>query len=366
MKWIGVYKNSLAQWILAFIMLGTLLAGGEFRVDLTGDGVAERVVWQPFAQTPEGTYYRLVVYNGRGGVLWSAPLTKNPNSPYFIASLDYGVSIPEVLDDIDGDGRYEMLTPELQSDVSPTRYHRLRWMGGAFVPIGNAYLVYEPGTHNDRVYWSSSARRPRFWASDLKILPDGSMRATITGRDPRSGRLVSGVGIIRLGINGGAVYDWIKPLPPTGSVLGPVGGSYGASYSQSSPYIPSSSHAAGSYYGGSDYGGAGGGGYYGGGGFRYIARLSRRDHYNSYGTPLRGIRSILHQDRANYYRGWRDPEDQGDPRFHRASARAQIDRFRIVPVGMSLSQLRRIILGDSPLVEVRVSGMTAYVNVLQP
>ncbi|WP_456391595.1 hypothetical protein [Nitratifractor sp.] len=348
------------------MLICTTLAGGEFRADLTGDGVPERVVWQPFAQTSEGTYYRLVVYDGRGGVLWSAPLTKNPSSPYFIASLDYGVAMPEVLDDIDGDGRYEMLIPELQSDVSPTRYHRLRWIGGSFVSIGDAYLVYEPGTHNDRVYWSTSARRPRFWASSLRILPDGSMRATITGRDPHSGNLVSGEGLIRLAINGGAVYDWIRPLPPMGPVSGPAGGSYGASYPQNPPYSPGASSAPGSYYGGSAYGGVGGGSYYGGGGFRYITRLSGRDHYNSYGTPLRGIRSILHQDRANYYRGWRDPEDQGDPRFHRASARAQIDRFRIVPVGMSLPQLRRIILGGSPLVEVRVSGMTAYVSVLQP
>lgn len=85
----------------------------------------------------------------------------------------------------------------------------------------------------------------------------------------------------------------------------------------------------------------------------YTARLSDRDHYNSYGERLTTVAAIIRQDRANYHRfGNADREDEGDPFFANAAHRADLENM-VRRGDISPDAQREIIRGD-PLVHVQV------------
>jgi hypothetical protein len=95
----------------------------------------------------------------------------------------------------------------------------------------------------------------------------------------------------------------------------------------------------------------------------YRARLSRQDHFNSRGQPLRGAPDILRQDRANYHRNThRDPEDTDDTLFRTAAARNRISALP-VDFGSQPNAAARIVSG-TPLVEVRITPTALQVTIL--
>ena len=346
-------KKSLLLMLLFFHSV--LPAGNFLSADLDNDGRMERVAWKPFARDQSGIYYRLEVRDNDGSLLWRGPQVKNVTSPFCVAELDFGVALPQVLEDLDGDERYDLLIPEVQSDVSPTLFHRLRWEGGRFVPMRSAYLVFFRGTHNDRVQWMPRPPRPYgFWVASLSPAPRGTARARILGFTARDHTTPKeGVGIIRWAPGGGAVIDWDKPLEVEDLGVGTSSGSGGI--------LPPS-------YGGYPASGYGNGAYGGGlppvSAVHYRARLSRRDHYNSYRTPLRTVAAILRQDRANFYRLGGDPGDEADGFFTTSSAREQFERVRIIPIGISRQGLREEILNGTPLVDVRYEQGALYIRLI--
>jgi hypothetical protein len=99
--------------------------------------------------------------------------------------------------------------------------------------------------------------------------------------------------------------------------------------------------------------------------FSYRARLSKADHLNSRGVYLRGIRSILRQDRANLYRFGGDPEDERDPFYYDPSARSSIEYAQIVPVGCSFEELKKRIIYGAPLVKITRRGNQLRIKILQ-
>lgn len=97
--------------------------------------------------------------------------------------------------------------------------------------------------------------------------------------------------------------------------------------------------------------------------FVYRARLSAADHTNSRGVQLRSASNIIVQDRANVHRFHRaDAEDDSDGHFHRRAAR----RWLRNAVRRSLSTgTARIIVAETPLVEVTVDGEQASVRIIR-
>jgi hypothetical protein len=87
---------------------------------------------------------------------------------------------------------------------------------------------------------------------------------------------------------------------------------------------------------------------------QYIARIGERDHYNSRGRRLRDLRAILHQDRANYYRGIGDAEDTGAGIFTTPAKRNRIDRMSVEAVNISRWELDKEVRGGTPLLRITV------------
>ncbi len=276
----------------------------EIYADLNGDGIKEKITWQKFASTELGDYYQIVVSNAGGNIIWRGPKTTDESNPFFIASLDTGVSIPELVADIDSDGSLEMLIPAPASDVSPLWYKRLKWKNGKFEAMKSAILQYDPYAKDMPLKWVYKYPGSySFWAMDFKR-KKGKIKTSITKIYP-DGSSDYGEAYIHF-VKGGAVIDlWIKPLK-------------GHKKSKSK--------------------------------ISYIAKLSLKDHYNSKGEKLTRVADIIRQDRANFYKGKKDLEDKSDSVFSDSLERKSLSEYKVYLHGIS----KNAILNQTPAVKVNV------------
>ena len=96
----------------------------------------------------------------------------------------------------------------------------------------------------------------------------------------------------------------------------------------------------------------------------YVARLSADDHFASDGYPLDTAAQVVRQDRANWHRfGNGDREDQDDPWFGSADARARLER-QLNQGGAMNQATRRAILNGEPIVQVDVYRNSVRVSIL--
>jgi len=306
--------------------------------DIDHDGRVEKFQWARFATIEEGDCYFLTVIDDDGTVLWRGPKTVNVSSPYIFCALDEGFSLPELLADIDGDGYLELLSPRPQSDVSPTYYRRIRWKGGQFEILPEAVL-FADSSSPDRFSWRTNVGDRGLWIS--RLYPDltekGWVKADLLEYQG-GGRARIGKAYIRFEPGGARVVQWIERLAESGGDQLPTAPEVVPEGAVTEREITAPN--------------------------LYTARLSRRDHFNSRGVALRSAKAILRQDRANYYRGVGDPEDQADPFFRTFADRQRMERFRIEPVDIGRRQLFQTILRDTPLIEVRVENNTLFIRLL--
>ena len=305
--------------------------------DLDRDGKPEQISWVKFATTEEeGDFYQVRVLDDDGSLIWEGPKVKDIMNPFAFGSWHFGVSIPEIAADIDGDGAVEMVTPAPQSDVSPAYFRVLRWTGGRFVEAESGSLL-ESRAGSGRFPWQKTEQGQGTWISSFKaVKPDGSLLVEVFeyrgGADAKMGEaLVSAVP------GGFQVKQWTRPLASAGD--NPVeGGMRGA-------VMPASG---------------------GGSAVVYRARLGPMDHFNSGGTRLTKVGDVIRQDRANFHKGKGDAEDGSDPVFGDRSARDSMDGRRLIPVGSDEASWSRAILDGAPLVEVEVASDALKVKILQP
>ena len=96
----------------------------------------------------------------------------------------------------------------------------------------------------------------------------------------------------------------------------------------------------------------------------YVARLSWNDHHASDGYTLDNAAQVVRQDRANVHKfGKIDGEDQGDPWFGSASARARFQAQLERRSAMS-SATRQTIMNGTPLIEVQVYSNSVEVQII--
>lgn len=96
----------------------------------------------------------------------------------------------------------------------------------------------------------------------------------------------------------------------------------------------------------------------------YMARISAQDHRASDGYPLDTAAQMVRQDRANVHRYGRvDAEDEDDPWFGSADARARLERL-LNQRGAMNQQTRQAIANGEPVIQVDVYRNRVSVRVL--
>ncbi len=282
--------------------------------DIDGDGSDDVLVWRKSGSEEVGDFYRLSIYRKDGKLLWQSPKSDNSDDPYAFGSWDFGESLPEVLADIDGDGQAELLAPVPASDVSPVYYRIFGWNGHRLVPRRPAVLMCSREETN-RFIWVNpypGDGTEGCWVSSLH--PVDSNReavAELTSLSPEGAKM--GRVRVRFDPYGAQIVRWIEPMSRV-----------------SEPGVTSAPN-------------------------QYIARISERDHYNSRGRRLLDLNAILHQDRANFYKGMGDAEDTSAGLFATLRERRRIDRLPVEAVNLPLRELRKEVIDGNPLLRITVS-----------
>jgi len=96
----------------------------------------------------------------------------------------------------------------------------------------------------------------------------------------------------------------------------------------------------------------------------YVARISGQDHRASDGYPLDTAAQMVRQDRANVHRfGLVDAEDNDDPWFGTANARARLEQMLNRPGAMD-QRTRQAISRGEPVIQVDVYRNAVAVRLL--
>lgn len=203
---------------LQMIFMASLASGlyaqstRSLSVDLDGDGKPERIAWEEFANTEDhGSFLQLVVYDLAGKAIWKGPAVTDPENPLVFGEWHFGLSVPEIVTDIDNDGTIELIAPAPQSDVSPTQFRILRWIDGAFSPVQQAALL-ESGRGTGAFRWSDEEIGEGTWISAfVGINGDGSLQVDVT-RYVSGEAMLAGKANVTVADGGFRVRDWTSPL----------------------------------------------------------------------------------------------------------------------------------------------------------
>lgn len=205
---------------LLWVLLWNAAAGQEdvkvgqiyrsYKADLNTDGRMERVELRVFAKKEGGWFGTLLVKDSRGSVLWKGPEEAKTSNRLVFGSWDYGSCIPEVIGDIDGDGKIELVSPEPQSDVRPTTFRVLRWESRKFSYCFSKCLLEKP--ENSGSYpWQTSDEYMGRWISRFKKLYGvGTMEAEVL--EFREGSNKMGTAVVTAVSGGFQVMKWKEPL----------------------------------------------------------------------------------------------------------------------------------------------------------
>ncbi len=281
--------------------------------DIDGDGKKEVLIWKKFTTQTIGDFYRIYIYQKSGRLLWQSSATTDVENPYAFGSWDFGVSLPEVLVDIDQDHQTELLVPAPTSDVSPVYYRIFGWNGHRLVArhpevlmcskkFANRFIWVNPFPSNDnKGCWVSSMRQ-----TDLS----DEVIANIVVQNSNKEQM--GKALLKFDPSGAKVKKWIEAIP-------------GYSLKETPKTTLS-----------------------------YIARIGEQDHFNSHTQRLFNLNAILHQERANYYKGVRDKEDTDVGYFKTLQDREKIDQMPIESVNLPLNELTKEVVEGNPILRVTI------------
>ena len=120
--------------------------GRGLSADLDGDGVNEQIRLS-CADGYGGTNYFLDVFAADGRMLYQGP--RFGPTPLIFCECNYGIYMPEIFQDLDGDRMAELLIGQPQSDASPGTFNMLRWNGAGFTPVWSDMGLYADASDPD-------------------------------------------------------------------------------------------------------------------------------------------------------------------------------------------------------------------------
>lgn len=316
-------KNFTYFVILSIIFsLGAFASNNRLIGDIDGDGKEEIVVWKWSHSNECGNYYRVYIYRKDGTLMWQSPKSSDIDDDYAFGEWDYGISLPEVLIDFNGDGDADLLSPAPMSDISPQYYRIFTWNGKGMAMCRPAVLMLSLNDPN-RFIWVNPYPKNSdvyIWASKLQSVKNSSSEAIAEVFKVKDGNNVEiGKALLQFYPFGAKVKEWIKPISYTKISTNNI----------------------------------------------YTAKIGKKDHYNSRGVKLNNINAILRQDRVNYYNGNGDIEDTGIGRFNNIKERQTLDKITIEPINISMRDLKKAIINGNPLLQIEVFPTHLRVKLLK-
>jgi len=194
--------------ILSFLFLFLPLLGENVLYgDIDGDGKEESMELRKSGTSDMGGFYQLAVIDDDGSVIWKGPKSTDIENRYLFYETDIGISLPELLYDVDGDGKLLLIAPEPQSDVSPTYFRKLKWMGKQFRVLPSTGLIQ---TSPNRFEWQVTNAYEGVWVSKFLGVEGEGVRADVTHYV--NSIYKGGEALLRFDAKGASVIKWLKPL----------------------------------------------------------------------------------------------------------------------------------------------------------
>ncbi|MCP4185458.1 MAG: hypothetical protein GY761_19465 [Hyphomicrobiales bacterium] len=195
----------------------------NYPVDLDGNGTIEEVLLVPSGRTELGNYYSLAVLDENAGIIWAGPSELNENNPLVFGEWHFGISMPEIISDIDLDGAVELVAPAPQSDVSPTFFRVLRWNNNAFSWVRNSMLLETP-PGSGIFPWSTGEQYEGTWVSGFQaVRKPGEITVNIT--DYRGGvETKTRLALLWPDANGYVLHSWLDNKSAGDDVGAPTSG----------------------------------------------------------------------------------------------------------------------------------------------
>ncbi len=187
------------------------LAANELSADIDNDGKWEMMRWKAYPSSTANKFYQLSVIDDNGSVLWKSLKTESTEHAHAFFESDFGISLPELLHDITGDGFVELITPVPQSDVSATYYRILSWQHGVFKRLPSRALMLE-SSRAQQFTWKGGDHSFGIWVSEFgKVSDKGLVTAQVTSLT-EAGDYQSGTALLRFHNKGASVERWLTPL----------------------------------------------------------------------------------------------------------------------------------------------------------
>ena len=328
--------------------------GPTLRCDVNGDGHSEKLLLFESRRTQDFTLYRMGILDEYNHTIWRGPNAHDLDwvDPFVFYILD-GERMPLIFDDIDGDGRCELIVLPDYSELDLIFYDRFRWNGNGFDQLPAAVLRQQNPPNGGHFVWEVAAPKDRMYTHwfilEMQQKEHGMAEARVVkvfkepnnSTSPREGKA-----LIRFTPDGADLVRWIKSPPPPPNPMG-----YGISTTNTNGGMGATGRSNVQSYGGSD---------------GYQAYIGSQDHYNSRGRRLQRLRDILRQDRYYYYRYGGDMGDTSDPYgFGSKRERRFFEWAKIAPVNTSWQHLKSLVRYGSPLLNIQRRGNTLYVTVVR-
>lgn len=193
----------------------------RFEVDLGGGQGRGTVVLRDVPDLFGGGAFP-EVRTASGEVLWTGPAADmydvaKPIPPLFYYCHHSGVSWPELVGDVMGDGRPWIVAPVGQSDVSVSAFNAIRWNGSALEPVvAGLSLVEKPKGSGTFVFekYDGDSRGVRWIMSLGPLRGPGSVEADVYEYLAKPGdlSLLLGKAVVRLTPSGAEVTSWTAPM----------------------------------------------------------------------------------------------------------------------------------------------------------
>lgn len=145
------------------------LAKESYKYDLDGDGHIEEVLLLPSGKNDKGDFFSLTVLDKDGGVIWAGSKELNLGDPLVFGEWHFGISLPEVFGNIEGNEALELIAPVPQSDVSPTRFRIFEWKNNAFTLLRTSILMETP-VGSGKFPWTSGEQYEGVWISGFQSI----------------------------------------------------------------------------------------------------------------------------------------------------------------------------------------------------
>ncbi|MGV8124810.1 MAG: FG-GAP repeat domain-containing protein [Candidatus Xenobiia bacterium LiM19] len=185
-----------------------------FPVDLNRDGKLEEVSVKAYNVTEEEYFGQLVVMDSKGATLWEGPRVKDRKNrePFLFGAFIDGCSLPEIVADIDGDGKVEMLSTAPVSDVRQVPFLEFRWDGRKFVYLQQKALV-ETSKGSGVFAWKKAQGYAGGWIMNFES-SKGDNTYLVFIFTNYDGKAMSGKAEVRPIKDGFKVIRWTEALKP--------------------------------------------------------------------------------------------------------------------------------------------------------